>query len=115
MPKQLPHHYYASSYVFHLDANTQPQLKELAKSSNMNFHYEDYHKMNASFHVTFRMFISNPIESKPYIRNSVEEDIDEKRRSQMAAEELQSCFAEVNENLNKAPMTLQLKHKKYIS
>ena len=115
MPKQLPHHYYASSYVFHLDANTQPQLKELAKSSNMNFHYDDYHKTNASFHITFRMFIPNPIESKPYIRNSIEEDIDEKRRIQMAAEDLQSCFAEVNDNLNKAPMTLQLKHRKYIS
>ena len=76
LPRQLPHHYFASSYVFHLDANTQPQLRELAKCSNLDYMYNDYHSTHAAFHVTFRFFLPNPVESKPYVDKSVEEDQD---------------------------------------
>ena len=115
LPRQLPHHYFASSYVFHLDANTQPQLRELAKCSNLDYMYNDYHKTQAAFQVTFRLFIPNPVESKPYVDKGIEEDNDKKRCLQMAAEDMQSSFAETNILMNKDPMTLQLKHKNFIS
>ena len=90
MPKQLPHHYFASSYVFHIDANTQPQLRELAKCSNLDYLYNDYHKTHEAFHVTFRLFIPNPVESKPFVDKGIEEDNDKRRFIQMAAEDMQS-------------------------
>ena len=115
LTRQLPHHYFASSYVFHIDANTQPQLRELAKCSNLDYLYNDYHKQHAAFHVTFRLFIPNPVESKPFVNEGIEEDNEKRRCIQMAAEDLQSSFAETNELMNKYPMTLQLKHKNFIS
>ena len=115
MLKSLPHIFVLCSFVFHLNAKTQPQMKELSKCANLDYMYNDYHRTHAAYSLIFRFFLRRPVESNSFIQKMIEDDVDKRKCLQMAAEDLQNSFAETNDFLGIQPSTLQLKHKHYIS
>ena len=62
MPRKMPSNYLVSTYVFHLDANTDPQMRELSKCANLDYMYNDYHRTHAVYSFTFRFFLPRPVE-----------------------------------------------------